>query len=524
MPTAGQYVYPVLQCFAAKLDSIFVSTLPEKLTYLDSQETLDLTGGMLTLVYGDGRTQAIQITTDMVLGFDNKIIGKQSVYIQYLGRTTSFEVEVIAPTITFVDYDGTIISRKTYRYGETITPPDAPTRASDNTYTYAFAGWDTGVTICQGNATYTATYDTEYIEYTVEFRNWNGTVISRTNYHYGDAIIAPTNVGRLADKIYSYKFIGWDQDATVCQGNTVYTAVYQESLVNYTVTFQNYDGSVISSKTYHYGDTVEIPVVTVTPSDNVYNYYFIGWDSDVTTCQGNTTYTAAYSTEYIEYTVTFKNWDGSVISSAIYHYGETIEVPAAPQKPADQMHTYAFVGWSADVTVCEGDATYTAMFTPSNVQYTVVFKNYDGSIISSKVYHYGDTVTAPADPTKAADNTYRYTFSGWDKKVVACAGDVTYTATYDSAYIDYTVTFKDYNGTVISSKTYHYGDTVTVPANPLRAADNTYTYSFKDWGNSVLAMLSTPQYILLPISTTQWYSRIGMAPFFLPRHTIGAMR
>lgn len=419
------------------------------------------------------------------MGWDHPV---EDVCVGDATYTAIFEKTCVDYTVTFLDFDGRVISSQTYHYGDPVDIPTDPDRKADNTYTYSFKNWGTTASeTCTGNAEYTATYDAEYIEYTVEFRNWDGTVISRTNYHYGDAVLAPTNVGRSADKVYSYRFAGWDNDVTACQGNVVYTAVYQESLVNYTVTFQNYDGSVISSNTYHYGDTVEIPVVTVTPSDKVYNYYFIGWDSDVTTCQGNTTYTAAYSTEYIEYTVAFRNWDGSVISSATYHYGETIEVPAAPQKPADQTHTYAFVGWSADVTVCEGDATYTAMFTPSNVQYTVVFKNYDGSIISSKVYHYGDTVTAPADPTKVADNTYRYTFTGWDKKVVACAGDVTYTATYDSTYIDYTVTFKNYNGTVISSKTYHYGDTVTVPVNPFRAADNTYTYTFKDWGKSVAA-------------------------------------
>ena len=64
------------------------------------------------------------------------------------------------------------------------------------------------------------------------------------------------------------------------------------------------------------------------------------------------------------------------------------------------------------------------------VHYTVVFLNDDGEILSSREYHYGDAVTAPADPTKAADDTYTYTFAGWDKTVVSCAGDATYTATY----------------------------------------------------------------------------------------------
>ena len=70
-------------------------------------------------------------------------------------------------------------------------------------------------------------------------------------------------------------------------------------------------------------------------------------------------------------------------------------------------------------------------------RYTVTWVDYDGTEISSKSdYHYGDTVTVPADPTRAPDATYTYTFAGWELVSGTalsdgkCVGNATYKATY----------------------------------------------------------------------------------------------
>ncbi|MBR4863316.1 MAG: InlB B-repeat-containing protein [Oscillospiraceae bacterium] len=130
------------------------------------------------------------------------------------------------------------------------------------------------------------------------------------------------------------------------------------------------------------------------------------------------------------YTVVFKDADGTVLSMQNYNYGDAVVAPEAPSKAADETYTYEFAGWNKEVTNCVGNAVYTATYTQAYVEYTVKFLNEDGTEISSAVYHYGDTVVVPEAPVKAEDENYTYEFAGWDKEVVAVAGDAVYNATF----------------------------------------------------------------------------------------------
>ena len=262
--------------------------------------------------------------------------------------------------------------------------------------------------------------------------------------------------------------------------------------INYTITFTDYDGKEIKTVTYHYGETIVAIADPTRASDETYTYTFNGWDKPLGTCKGNATFKATYTPTYIDYTVIFENEDGTVLSRETYHYGDKIVAPGTPSKASNNTYTYTFAGWDKSVGNCTGETTFTATYNANYINYTVTFKNEDGKVLSTKTYHYGDKVTEPATPTKAADNTYTYTFKAWDKTVVDCAGDAIYTATYDANYINYTVIFENADGTVLSTNNYHYGDKVTVPATPTKAADNTYTYTFKAWDKTVVDCAGAP--------------------------------
>lgn len=129
-------------------------------------------------------------------------------------------------------------------------------------------------------------------------------------------------------------------------------------------------------------------------------------------------------------TVEFRNWDGTLLSTAEYEYGQSVAEPAFPTRPADRVYRYTFTGWDKPVTACYGDCVYTAGYSQAYIDYTVSFRDWDGTVLQADTYHYGDVVSVPADPYRAEDDNCTYSFSGWDRDVTNCAGNDVYTAVY----------------------------------------------------------------------------------------------
>ena len=62
--------------------------------------------------------------------------------------------------------------------------------------------------------------------------------------------------------------------------------------------------------------------------------------------------------------MTFKTWDGEVISSEVYHYGDEVVVPDTPEREG-----YVFAGWGEEFSeLCKGSVEYTAQYTEPEVK------------------------------------------------------------------------------------------------------------------------------------------------------------
>lgn len=181
------------------------------------------------------------------------------------------------------------------------------------------------------------------------------------------------------------------------------------------------------------------------------------------------------------YTVTFKDHDGTVLKTETVEKGKAATAPANPTREG-----YTFEGWdktfdnvTADMVVT---ATYKAVETkptdPPVTTYTVTFKDHDGKVLGTQKVEEGKGATAPANPTRT-----HYTFTGWDKSFNKITADLVVTATYKIN--EYTVTFKDYNGTVLKTQKVESGKGATAPANPTREH-----YNFAGWDKTFSSVTS----------------------------------
>ncbi len=164
--------------------------------------------------------------------YDATYIGTSG-YCGYLALFKKVEEAVTTYTVTFVDWDGTVLSTQTVDYGGSAASPADPTRTG-----YTFTGWSGSYVNVVADATITATYSVN--TYTVTFVDWDGTVLSTQTVDYGGSATSPADPTR-AD----YEFVGWDSAFDNVTGDLTITAVY--SYVGGSATFigdVNCDGVV----------------------------------------------------------------------------------------------------------------------------------------------------------------------------------------------------------------------------------------------------------------------------------------
>lgn len=99
----SNYRYPQLRSnpidTGNAVTSLEMSVLPSKLTYLEGKDSLNVSGGKLTIEFNDGTVETKSLTRDMVTGFDNSKVGLQTLTVTFGRNTTTYNVTVIPKSL-----------------------------------------------------------------------------------------------------------------------------------------------------------------------------------------------------------------------------------------------------------------------------------------------------------------------------------------------------------------------------------------------------------------------------------------
>lgn len=300
------------------------------------------------------------------------------------------------------------------------------------------------------------------------FCNYDGTKLYEFYFEKGTnaefAGPTPTRPDEVVDgKTISYVFKGWDKSLDNVQKPTVFTAVFHSPI---TITFKNYDGTVLETKEINAGTIPEYTGATPTKPSEVdgsttIEWTFGGWDKDLKKVYEDTVYTAVFDSPNA-FKLIFLNEDGTELykgycgkgGKAVYG-GET---PTKEEVNNDGVITsYTFSGWDKELTNIQADTTFTAQYE-SYYAYECTFKNYDGTVLERvTVPQNGTAAYSGKTPTKECDvdgkNITEYTFKGWDKSTGYVQSPTVFTAQFNTVqYVGYVVTFTDENGKKLLSK------------------------------------------------------------------------
>ena len=406
-----------------------------------------------------------------------------TLYAQWTPNVASY-------TVTWVDEDGAVL--ETDENVAVGTMPEyngeTPTKVGNAQYSYTFSGWTPEVAAVTGDITYKAVYTQTVNQYTVTWKNWDGTVLQSGPVAYGETpVYSDEQPSREGDAEHTYTFAGWTPEITTVTGDAEYTATFTASVSTYTVIWRNWDGTELErDENVAYGTMPEYNGETPSRAGDVqYSYTFTGWTPAVDIVSGNITYTATYSQTVKQYTITWMNGE-TVLKTEQVAYGETpVYSGETPVKEGDGQFGYTFTGWSPEIVPVTGNAIYTAQFEPTIRTFTVTWKNWDGSVLETDTdVAYGATPEYNGEtPTRAGDEQNTYTFTGWTPEISAVTSDITYMAVFETTVNTYNVTWKNEDGSVLEIDTdVAYG---VMPEyngeTPTKAADEGNSYTFSGW-------------------------------------------
>ena len=373
---------------------------------------------------------------------------------------------------------GTVTGGGIYHYGDTVTIEAIPDMGCE------FLFWNDGIVtnprdiIITQDTTFVAHFNRfNYAIETAVIPLNSGTVTGGGNYPYGDTITleAVANPGFIFER-WTDSITDNPREVVVTQDST-FIAMFSPR--QYTITVESDHpgwGTVAGGGTYYYGDTIQISATAYL------GFQFNGWDDGNTDnprtiiVTDDLRYLGLFGVQQcLIKTEVIPEGAGTVNGGGTYDYGTTIHLTAHSNTG------YTFTQWNdGNITnprsvFVEGNATYTAVFTPLQYEITTECDPVEGGTVTGAgTYDYGSTATLTATPNE------NYIFLCWSDGIASNPRNVTVTsnANYKALFHlngtpQYTITVVANDtllGTVTGSGTYPSGTTIDIEARPYSGA------------------------------------------------------
>lgn len=292
--------------------------------------------------------------------------------IEYATSDTVIKAIYIINTfiVNFYDKDDKLIDTKIVNYGESAS---APTSGLD-VLGYDFVGWDVDFTSVKSNLDIKPIYEVK--KFNVSFYNSLNELLETKEVEYG------TSLSYEAPELTGHTFVNWDKDITNITSDLEVHPIYEKN--EYVVTFTDKDGALLEEQTVLYG---EKPLAVDAPE--IVGYTFVEWDKDLSFISENITVKPVYKVN--KYVVKFFTEDGQLISEQVVSHGEDARAPEAPEKPG-----YLFLDWDHDYTNVKGDLEMKPIY--EEILYEVKFVDMYGTVIDTQKVKEGEDAVAPNPP------------------------------------------------------------------------------------------------------------------------------
>lgn len=371
--------------------------------------------------------------------------------------TAQFEKQEKQYTVTWV-FGGKTYTEK-YYYGDMPAFTYSTDKFDDGEYIYEFKGWDKPVEEVSGDVTYTATFDKTNILENIGGEDLE--IEAKDNVYVAVAEKELADIEKLLafakeqDKEINLVFknvnasmalneasilklceVGCDQI-----GIYIINEVKSRSIDNYTVGYGvrfMSNGESISDL----GISISIKLddlEKISAATKVYNgageTVAVSFDNDMLTLK-----LKGSDEIYIrnEYKVTVNECENGVLSAnkvftvmgdkvtVSLSYSDSYEIVYLKVVGVDSGEEYAL---DEDNSFAMPEENVTVFAELKLREFTVIFE-VDGVVISEQIYHKGDKVIVPEDPSKEGEGEKIYTFIGWTPVITAVTEDVTYVAEF----------------------------------------------------------------------------------------------